>query len=145
MSRLHKLRYDWLTPINRLHFEPQPYSVFHLTPIIEFADWFVDTWADMAELAKMQPVHLLRNDLKCPAKRGIAWRFEPNMDVLCFPRERHMVAESVHPDNSSILFVYEFHKDGSVTHVFGEKRAEILGAQLERQNQEPLTVRARQC
>lgn len=140
-----QLRYDWLTPINRLEFEPTNYPVFRLIPVIEFATWFVDKWADMAELAKMQPVHLLRDNQVDPAKRGLAWRFTVHMDILCFPRERHMIAESIHPDNSSILFVYEFHRDGSTTHLFGEKRLEILGAQISLNQQEPLTIKARQC
>lgn len=135
-----QLRYDWLTPINRLEFEPTNYPVFRLIPAIEFATWFVDKWADFAELAKMQPVHLLRDNRVDPAKRGLAWRFTAHMDILCFPRERHMVAEC-----SRNLFVYEFHRDGSTTHVFGEKRLEVLGAQIDLQNQEPLTTRARQC
>lgn len=123
-----RLKYRWREAINRLEFEPTPYPQFKLRPVIDFADWFVAKWGDYAELAKMQPVHLLRNDHESPASRGLAWRWTPNMDVLCFPRERILCAESWRPDNTAILFVYEFHPDGRTTHVFGARRAEIIGS-----------------
>lgn len=118
-----RLKYRWHEAINRLEFEPTPYPQFRLRPVIEFATWFVNKWGDWAEMAKMQPVHLVRNDPADSLGRGLAWRWDHGMDVLCFPREQHMVAES-----PSALFVYHFGEDGRTTHVFGGARADILGS-----------------
>lgn len=126
MSRLH---YDWFGPLHRLQTEPQPYPWRRLSAVIAHAEWFISHWADYAEHVGMQPVHLLRNDTEQPTQRGLAWRWNDCMDVLCFPRRRHLVAEA--NGVAPTLFVYEFGRDGRTNMVLGATRREILGAQCD--------------
>lgn len=124
-----KLKYDWWGAFNRLRHEATPHPFHKLERALNHAAWFITNWADWAEHVRMQPAHLLRFDPMDMIGRGLAWRWTPVMDVVCFPSERMLVTESV-GRGISTLFVYEFHKDGRAMHVFGERRREILGMQL---------------
>lgn len=133
MSSFESLKYDWLTPINRLKYEPTAHAFIKLSRVISFSEWFVQKWADWAELAQMQPVHLLRYDPDDLAGRGLAWRWTDVMDVLCWPLARTMVAESLGTPTSPTLFVYRFLPDGRTVHLFGEERRQILQGHMELQ------------
>jgi hypothetical protein len=125
------LKYDWWGAVAKLRYGEPRYRFADLERALAVAEWFIPTWADFAEFAKMQPAHLLRNDPTDEIGRGLAWRWAPNMDVCCFPRERHLVAETWASDNTATLFIYYFHPDGRVTHIFERRRQEIIAARME--------------
>lgn len=129
--KFDELRFDWWGKLSGLEENPPAgVSLRKLNSVVAFAADFISRWADWAEMAKMQPAHLLARRTDDPTVRGLAWRWTDRMDVLCWPTERCLIAESVRDDESSTLFAYRFEPDGRVRHVFGQARAELLSTQI---------------
>lgn len=131
-SQPNKLRYDWWGAYERLYVQPTPYPFRRLVGVLAVAQEFIERWADLAELVHMQPVHLLRNDPADPGGRGLAWRWSSHdvvhgADVVCFPRDRYVVADS----QAGHVFVYRFDKDGRTVMVTGDERKDILQGPIE--------------
>lgn len=119
------LRYGWWDRLADLGSQRLPSSFNAVSEVIEFGEWFVSRYGEWAEEVSIQPVHILR------FPKGLAWRVASawkcgKWSMLCFPRNRHMVAHC-----GDWLMVYRFDADGSVVSVFGSGRAEVLGASIE--------------
>jgi len=128
------LRYHWWERLADMGSQRSPASFNAISNVIAFGEWFTSRYGDWAEMAGIQPAHIL----KYPS--GLAWRVAMawqagHWSVVCFPRQRHLVA-----DMGGHLMVYRFDVDGSVHPVFGADRAEILGAQIALIAQEPAHI-----
>ena len=128
------LRFDWKTPIARLERSGSPFPHWKVESAIQSAVAFCGLWADYAEMAGMQPAHLLsyKNELG----RGLAWRLNP-IRVLVFPRKGYLVAEG-----AESLLVYRFCPDGRTVMVFGKERTEILGSQVQLMQEPSVRMKA---
>ncbi len=132
-----RLKRDWAGAIRRMLTEPNGQPPYRVQQATDCAWAFVAKWADYAEMAGMQPAHLLSLHDN-PNRDGLAWRWSrhcqwwerwsPAWDVVCFPSWRLMVAEN--PETGT-PFVYRFRDDGGVELVLGDDYRRVMGAQIE--------------
>lgn len=137
-----RLKYKWNDAITRLETTPQPFSFRQMEKVLASAKWFVNNHALEAESAGMQPAHLFKYDPPDEEGRGLAWRMEPQMGLVCFPRASHLIMDLERWPHDPLLFVYRFEPDGRTILITGDERAEILAADIDPAAQPTFSQRA---
>lgn len=115
------LKYDWYARLGEMSWRIIPAPVDRINAALDWAAYFIDEWADLAERHQWQPAHLLR------PHQGLAWRvpdtigYPPSIfPVLGF--HGHVCALQV----SGLIFTYRPARDGSITLLTGRHRRAVL-------------------